>query len=75
MATSEHAPGLTLDERDRRHARVRERARERGIDCIVLSDSNLRYLSNGVPGERSGLLATEELPMIIGIHRRWLVDS
>ena len=74
MAIGEHVSALTLDERDRRHARVRERARERGIDCIVLSDSNLLYLSNGVPGERSGLLTTEQLPMIIGIHRRWLVD-
>ena len=74
MAASGHVSGLTLDERDRRHASVRERARERGIGCIVLSGSNLRYLSNGVPGEQSGLLATEELPMIIGIHRRWLID-
>lgn len=74
MATSEHLSHLTLDERDRRSASVRERAKERGIDCIVLSDSNLRYLSNGVPGERSGLLATEERPITVGIHRRWLID-
>ena len=74
MAAGQQVSGLTLDERDRRHASVRERARELGIDCIVASGSNLRYLSNGVPGEQSGLLATEERPMTIGIHRRWLVD-
>lgn len=67
-------PALSVAERDRRHAAVRARLRERGVDCVVVTGSNLFYLSNGLPGERSGLLPTQELPMMVSLNGRHLVD-
>lgn len=67
-------PALSLAERDRRYRAVRERLRERGVDCAVVTGSNLFYLSNGLPGERSGLLPAQELPMTVCLNSRHLAD-
>ena len=45
---------LTLAERDRRYAAIRERLRLRSVDCVIAVGSNLFYLTNGLPGERFG---------------------
>jgi len=66
---------LTLSERDRRYAAIRERLREGSVDCVITTGSNLFYLTNGLPGERFGLLPTEEgTPLTAVIHRRYFVD-
>lgn len=74
QAISQTLPTLSLAERDRRYREVRERLRERGVDCVVVTGSNLFYLSNGLPGERSGLLPTQELPMTVCLNSRHLAD-
>ena len=66
---------LTLAERDRRYAAIRERLRERSVDCVITSGSNLFYLTNGLPGDRFGLLTAQEgIPLTAVIHRRYFVD-
>ena len=67
-------PSITLQERDRRYAALRQRLRERGVDCIVVSGSNLFYLSNGLPGERTAVLATADQPIMVAINSRHLAD-
>lgn len=67
-------PGLSLQERDRRYAAIREQLRLRGVDCAIVSDSNLFYLTNGLPGERSGLFTAEERPMTVALNSRHLAD-
>jgi len=67
--------GLTLSERDRRYAAIREGLKERSVDCVITTGSNLFYLTNGLPGERFGLLPTEDgKPLTVVIHRRHFVD-
>jgi Xaa-Pro aminopeptidase len=63
-----------LAERDRRYSAVRERLRERGVDCAVVSGTNLFYLSNGLPGERTGVLPTADLPIMVALNSRHLAD-
>ena len=66
---------LTLAERDRRYAAIRERLRLRTADCVIAVGSNLFYLTNGLPGERFGLLPTAEGTFLTAvIHRRYFVD-
>lgn len=66
---------LTLAERDRRYAAIRERLREQSVDCVITAGSNLFYLTNGLPGDRFGLLsAAEGAPLTAVIHRRYFVD-
>ena len=48
---------LSLDERNRRYARLRSDLRERAVDATVVVGSNLFYLTNGLAGERVGPLA------------------
>ena len=67
-------PKLSLNERDQRYGVVRENLRERGVDCAIVSGSNLFYLTNGVPGERFGLLPADETPITVFIHGRHLAD-
>ena len=67
-------PTLSLAERDRRYRAVRDRLNERGVDCVVVTGSNLFYLSNGLPGERMGLLPAQELPMMVALNGRHLAD-
>src|SRR5262245_57682798 len=74
MANSATHPGLSVAERDRRYQAIRDRLRERGVDCAVVTGSNLFYLSNGLPGERAGLLPTLPEPMMVSLNGRHLVD-
>jgi len=75
MATrSGDGPKISLNERDRRYASVRERLKERGVDCAVVMGTNLFYLTNGVTGERFGVLPTGDEPISVTIQPRHLVD-
>jgi Xaa-Pro aminopeptidase len=74
QAISEVRPSLTLDERDRRYRVIRERLKERGVDCVIVTGSNLFYISNGLPGERSGILPTQDLPATVCLNSRHLAD-
>lgn len=74
MAQTQTLPKLSLKERDRRYAEIRARLRERGAGCAVVTGSNLFYLSNGLPGERTGLLPTADLPMTVALNGRHLAD-
>src|SRR5438552_3139014 len=74
MAQTQNPPMISLAERDCRYAAVRERLRGRGVDCVVVSGTNLFYLSNGLPGERTGLLPTADLPIMVAINSRHLAD-
>src|SRR5438128_1146589 len=67
-------PRLTLKERDRRYAAIRARLRERGVDAVLVKDSNLFYLSNGLPGERFGVLPTNDEPIMVQLNGRHLAD-
>lgn len=71
---SDTLPKLSVSERDRRYALIRAQLEERGVDCVVVSESNLTYLSNGLPGDRFGLLPTAEMPFYAFINGRHLVD-
>jgi len=72
--TVDNRPTISLRERDRRYVAVRERLRERGVDGVVVSRTNLFYLTNGIPGERTGLLPTADLPIMVAINSRHLAD-
>ncbi len=68
-------PKISIQERDRRYSAIRARLKEKGVDCLIVGGSNLVYLTNGLPGERYGLLPTEEkTPPTVLIHRRHLAD-
>ena len=69
------APALTLTERDRRYGIVRAALRERGIDALIVTGTDLLYLSGGVSGEEYGLLPTEPGEAFeVVVAWRWLVD-
>ena len=75
MATRNgEGPTISLRERDRRYAAIRERLKERGVDCAVVMGTNLFYLTNGLAGERFAVLPTREEPISVTIHTRHLVD-
>jgi hypothetical protein len=66
---------LSLQERDRRYAAIREQLRERGVDCLIVTGSNLFYLTNHLPGEQVGLLPTDPgVPPTVQLNGRHLVD-
>jgi Xaa-Pro aminopeptidase len=66
---------LSLDERDRRYARLRSDLRERGVDATVVLSTNLFYLTNGLSGERVGLLPTDgDEPLTVVLNGRHLAD-
>jgi Xaa-Pro aminopeptidase len=73
-AINQPGPHLSLRERDRRYAAVRERLRDRGADCVVVAGSNLFYLTNSLPGERCGVLPTQDLPFEAVLNGRHLMD-
>jgi len=68
------APSLSLAERDRRYARIRADLKERGVDCAIVVGTNLFYLTNGISGERFGLLPTQDLPFTVVLNGRHLAD-
>jgi Xaa-Pro aminopeptidase len=65
---------LTVGERDRRYARLRADLKERGVDASIVFGSNLFYLTNGLSGERMGLLPTAEEPLTAVLNGRHLAD-
>jgi Xaa-Pro dipeptidase len=75
QATYVALPGtLSLDERDRRYARLRADLRERGVDATIVFGSNLFYLTNGLSGERAGLFPTADEPLTVVLNGRHLAD-
>src|SRR5713226_3387246 len=68
------SPKLSLKERDYRYSIIRERMREKGVDCAIVSGSNLFYLSNGVKGELFGILPADDKPLAVVVNRRHLID-
>ena len=69
------APPLTTAERDRRYKALRERFRERSLDGVVVTGSNLFYLTNKLPGEYIGLFPTDEdVAFTAFLGWRYLVD-
>jgi Xaa-Pro aminopeptidase len=69
------SPRLSLQERDRRYAAIRAQLRERGVDCLIVTGSNLFYLTNHLPGEQVGLLPTDpDVPPTVQLNGRHLVD-
>jgi Xaa-Pro aminopeptidase len=68
-------PALSIGERDRRYHHVRAVLRERGIDALIVTGTDLLYLSGGVSGEEFGLLPTDENEAFEAVIAwRWLVD-
>jgi Xaa-Pro aminopeptidase len=67
-------PKLSVKQRDRRYAAIRERLREKRVDCAVVRGSNLFYLSNGVKGELFGILPADDRPLAVIVNRRHLID-
>jgi Xaa-Pro aminopeptidase len=65
---------LSLGERDRRYARLRADLNERGVDATIAFGSDLFYLTNGLPGERVGLLPTADEPLTAVLNGRHLAD-
>jgi Xaa-Pro aminopeptidase len=65
---------LSVSERDRRYARLRADLKERGVDATIAFGSNLFYLTNGLPGERVGLLPTAEELLTVVLNGRHLAD-
>jgi Xaa-Pro aminopeptidase len=62
-------------ERDRRYARLRSDLTERGVNATIVTGSNLFYLTNGLSGERFGLLpTTSEESLTVVINGRHLAD-
>lgn len=70
----EPAP-FSLRERDQRYRAIRQQLAERGVDALVVTGTNLLYLSNGLPGEMFGLLPTREGEVFTGVLTwRFLAD-
>lgn len=68
-------PQLSLKERDRRYAAIREQLRARGVDCLIVAGTDLFYLTNHLPGESVGLLPTDAaIPPTVQLNGRHLVD-
>lgn len=68
-------PRLSVQERDRRYALLRQQMAERGVDAVIVGGSNLFYLTNGVPNETYGLLTAAETPFVVTLRSRlWEID-
>ena len=65
---------LSIDERDRRYRQLRADLRERGVNAALVVGSNLFYLTNGLSGERVGLLPTADEPPTVVLNGRHLAD-
>src|SRR5919109_162691 len=70
----QNGPTLSVRERDRRYASIRERMRQKEVDCAIVNGSNLFSLSNGIPGELYGLLPAADGPLTVVVNRRHLID-
>ena len=71
---NERLAELSLKERNRRYARIRKELEDRKIDCVIVTGTNLVYLTGGVPGEMYGLLPTAHEPPTVVISFRNLAD-
>jgi Xaa-Pro aminopeptidase len=65
---------LSVQERDRRYSLIRERLKEKNVDCAIVSGSNLFYISNGLQGGRYGLLPKGDGLATVVITTRLLAD-
>lgn len=66
---------LSVAERDRRYAAIRQAMHKRGLDALVVDGTNLLYLSCSLPGELLGLLPAEPgEDFEVLIHSRHLID-
>ncbi|HVA25508.1 MAG TPA: M24 family metallopeptidase [Chloroflexota bacterium] len=74
IAVSTVLPKLSVGERDRRYGRIRELLRERGVDCAIATGTNLFYLTNGISGQRTGLLPAVDEPLLVAVNGRHLAD-
>jgi len=75
MATvTTSGPEISLQERERRYRTVRAALREKGVDAALVTGANLFYLSNGLPGERFGILPTNDEPIMVQLQGRFLAD-
>jgi Xaa-Pro aminopeptidase len=74
LAVSSVLPKLSVAERDRRYARLRELLREKSVDCAIATGANLYYLTNGISGQRTGLLPTADEPFMLAVNGRHLAD-
>ena len=67
-------PQISVKERDRRYALIRQELRNSNVDCAIVTGTNLFYITNRIPGEMIGLLpTTEDLPTVV-INFRQLAD-
>jgi Xaa-Pro aminopeptidase len=73
-SVSTNGPTISLRERDRRHAAIKAALRERGVDCVILTGTNLFYVTNGLPGERMGVFPASDEPQTVFLNPRHLVD-
>jgi Xaa-Pro aminopeptidase len=67
-------PTISLRERDRRQAAIKAALRKRGVDCVILTGTNLFYVTNGLPGERMGVFPASDEPQTVFLNPRHLVD-
>ncbi|HEY8695370.1 MAG TPA: M24 family metallopeptidase [Chloroflexota bacterium] len=74
LAVSSLLPKLSVAERDRRYVRIRELLRDKGVDCAIATGSNLFYLTNGISGQRTGLLPAVDEPLMVALNGRHLAD-
>lgn len=74
MQQANKLPNLSIRERDRRYSLIRKGLREMNADCAIVTGSNLFYITNGLPGERYGLLPADEKPTAVVINFRNLAD-
>jgi Xaa-Pro dipeptidase len=74
LALSNVLPKLSVAERDRRYARIRDLLREKGVDCAIATGTNLFYLTNGISGQRTGLLPATDEPLMVALNGRHLAD-
>jgi Xaa-Pro aminopeptidase len=73
-SVSTAGPTISLRERDRRHAAIKAALKERGVDCAILTGTNLFYVTNGLPGERMGVFPASDEPHTVFLNPRHLVD-
>ena len=63
-------PQISVKERDRRYALIRQELRNSNVDCAIVTGTNLFYITNRIPGEMIGLLpTTEDLPTVVILLR------
>ena len=67
-------PRISIKERDRRYALIRQEMRNANVDCVIATGTNLFYLTNGILGEMFGLLPATDDPPTVVVSFRQLAD-